>query len=549
MSSEALELALALYRAPAQRFVLRDRALPPDIGEVIRLASGNAELLRHAAEVLCEPESVVLEAVRFYLQQVLFDEDADAYRVLGLDASAPHERIREHYQWLQRWVHPDRRGDDWVALYSTRVNGAWNQLRNQSSRQAYDLAQVPTTPSTGVVAHPVGGVWMPIPTALPQRNWLRLAVLGVSLTTCAVLLIAVLLREDPAPADWTTAGRSGVAVGGNSTSSASGGQHHRRTSSQEPVIRAPAVRTQSVASLTKPAPDAAPYAVRAGPVSVPRPTAAQVRMPDERTPPQSMARVPVPVSVPLPMDAARASHPPTSAASIDGRNRLPTRGRRVEPPAPAFIESDQRFERHSAVVAQEESPAADAGLPSNLDDMSVPMAASHIAREIAVGPNRPEPRTARHKSRPRLPDIPTIVAVKPPVSIVQTVDSAPPASTTTPPVDMVARIDLARQRVRELTAYFDGSKPNLTASWLDAAVQISTENLRSSLYARTQFQGAGAFALESPRWSLSDDKAKLSATYRVRRDRYQFEAGKFFVDMSWRGDTWHVTQIALEPTR
>jgi hypothetical protein len=549
MSSEALELALALYRAPAQRFVLRDRALPQDIGGVIRLASGNAELLRHAAGILCEPESVVLEAVRFYLQQVLFDPDADAYRVLGLESGAPHERIRQHYHWLQRWLHPDRRGGDWDSLYSTRVNGAWNHLRNKASREAYDLAKAPAERRTNIVHHPVGGVWMPISTALPQRNWLRPAVLGALLTTCAVLLVAVLLREDPAPAEWVAAGRSGVAKAESSTARASGEQRHRRLPGRESVTVVTAGRTQPNVALTKSISTVAPNAVRPALVSVPRPNSAQIRKPDAEMLPQSVTKVPMPGAVSIPADVRLAAHSSTTAVGRTGPNDLSARGRRVGPPALARVETDQRSDRHSSVVAQPHSTTPDAALPSNVETTSAPMAARRIARQLVVDTNRPASRTAGHMARATLPEIPTIVAVKPPVAIDQTADAPPPASTTTTPVDMVARIDLARKRVRDLSAYFDGSKANLAASWLDAPVQVSTESLRSALYARNQLEDFGAFVLESPRWYLSDDDAKLSATYRVRRDRYQFEAGKFFVDMTWRGDTWHVTRVALEPAR
>jgi hypothetical protein len=556
MSSEALELALALYRAPSQRFVLRDRALPADIGQAIRLASGNSELLRHAAAVLREPESVVLEAVRFYLQQVLFDPDADAYRTLGLERGAPHERIRDHYHWLQRWLHPDRRGEDWVALYATRVNGAWSHLRNKASRESYDLAQGPTQPGTNVVHHPVGGVWMPIPTALPQRNWLRLAVLGALLTSCAVLLIAVLLREDPAPADWAITGRSGVAEGGSSTPSASAGRRQRRAPNGMLVTSATAARTPPTASLTKPTPGAAAIVTRPALASVPRPTSVQTRKPGAVTSsqpvPPSMVKLSMPDSVPTPTDIGSAAQPPTRAVNRTGRTRPLARGRRAEPQAPAGIETDQRSDGlSSVVVAEAVSPAADAGLRSNADTTAAQMTARPLARQAAVGRYSPTSRSARHMARPTLPDIPTIVAVEPPATIEPTAEPAaepsPPISATTTPAEMVARMNLARKRVRELTAYFDGSKTSLPPSWLDVEGQLSTERLRSSLYARNQLQDFAAFALEAPRWYLSQDRAGVSATYHVRRESSLSESGRFFVDMTWRGSTWHVTRVALEP--
>lgn len=551
MSSEALELALALYRAPAQRFVLRDRGLPPDIGQVIRLASGNPELLQHAARRLREPESVVLEAVRFYLQQVLFDPDADAYRVLGLESNAPYERVREHYHWLQRWLHPDRRGDDWDALYAKRVNGAWNHLRNDTARHAYDQAHVASESSTSVVHHPVGGVWMPIPTALPQRNWLRLAVLGVSLTSCVLLLVAVMLREDPSPADWSGAGRSGANEGGSSTAGTGSEPRHRRTPSRQPLAVATAGRAQPNAALPHPTSGSAPYGVRHSPISVPPSPSTHRRRPDAASAPpmapQLMVQKQMPGSVPALADRSPVARRSKILAGDDGRHRLSARAGRVAAPALAPSGTDQRPAAPALVVAESESPNAAAADATNVGISSAPTPPIARAPQVAAVAPRRDTHTARRSARPTLPTIPIIVAATPAVIIDQTTASVPPTRPTTSPRDMVERIDLARQRVRELAAYFDGTKATLPARWLDAAGQVTTQSLRSSLYARNQLHDSAGFALESPNWYLLHDKVTLSATYRVRRDRKQLEVGRFFVDMTWRAEAWHVSRVALEP--
>src|SRR6185312_5977393 len=142
MQNEALQAALALYRAPTERFTLSHTELPRDIGPVMRLASAPQPLLQQTAAELGEDETVLLEAIRFYLQLMLFQPEASAYRVLGLAADAPQRQVREHYRWLQRWLHPDRRGEDWESLYAPRVNWAWNQLHNERARHEYDLEQV-----------------------------------------------------------------------------------------------------------------------------------------------------------------------------------------------------------------------------------------------------------------------------------------------------------------------------------------------------------------------------------------------------------------------
>ncbi|MHB8474458.1 MAG: J domain-containing protein [Gammaproteobacteria bacterium] len=200
MAGDALELALALYHAPIQRFALPGRPLPDDIGVVIQIASGSLSLLEEAATRHHERKETILEASRFYLQQVLFAPDADAYRVLGLAPDAPAERIREHYRQLQRWLHPDRRGDDWEAGFATRVNWAWQHLRNDASRRAYDAQREMqgTSESTDSRTHVSiqTGKWSSV--ALDRRRsvWPQRIALGMSFGSCLGLLYLVLTRFD-----------------------------------------------------------------------------------------------------------------------------------------------------------------------------------------------------------------------------------------------------------------------------------------------------------------------------------------------------------------
>jgi hypothetical protein len=200
MASEALELALALYRAPIQRHALRGMELPRDIGVVIQLASAPQPLLHDAAVELNESEDTVLEASRFYLQQALFQPDASAYQVLGLPPNAAPGRIREHYRWLQRWLHPDRRGEDWEALLATRVNQAWGHLRNEAVRRAYDKkrehADLTGSDSARSVEPRPQGKWQLIGEAQERGSLAKKIAMGVSLCSCLTLLYVAITRDD-----------------------------------------------------------------------------------------------------------------------------------------------------------------------------------------------------------------------------------------------------------------------------------------------------------------------------------------------------------------
>ena len=208
-AAEALELALWLHRVPARREMLLGRPLPDGIGQLLRVAGGARDQLEVAAATSGQPESEVLEAVRFYLQQVLFHEDADAYRLLGLRPDASHAQAREHHRLLQHWLHPDRRdSDEWESIYAGRVNSAWTRLRTPQARKAYDeaLALQVGAPGPGRIDDASAGPAIPVARwqseaghAAQDRS--RMVALGV-LAGCVGLLLVIALRPDQPPPRW-----------------------------------------------------------------------------------------------------------------------------------------------------------------------------------------------------------------------------------------------------------------------------------------------------------------------------------------------------------
>jgi hypothetical protein len=133
-----IELALDLARMPAlaRRSVVPP--LPPNIIELMRIAAANPEACRAAAEQTGEPRHVVIEAARFYLQQVLFRPEADCYRILGIQPATSRATAREHMRWLLEWLHPDRNtnNNSWDAVYAERVLKAWREVSNGSAAKS-----------------------------------------------------------------------------------------------------------------------------------------------------------------------------------------------------------------------------------------------------------------------------------------------------------------------------------------------------------------------------------------------------------------------------
>jgi hypothetical protein len=141
---QVIELALDLARMPAlaRRSVVPP--LPPNIIELMRIAAASPEACGAAVVQTGEPRHVVIEAARFYLQQVLFRPDADCYRILGIQPAASRATAREHMRWLLEWLHPDRNtnNNSWDTVYAERVLKAWREVSNGCAvKPSFELAR------------------------------------------------------------------------------------------------------------------------------------------------------------------------------------------------------------------------------------------------------------------------------------------------------------------------------------------------------------------------------------------------------------------------
>ena len=122
-----IDLALDLARMPALAKTLEEPPLPADIFDVMQIAAGAPEACQWAAQETGQPAGVLVDAARFYLQQVLLRDDADPYRVLGLAPGASREVARRHLGCLLQWLHPDV-NTDWDSVYAGRVLRAWREI-------------------------------------------------------------------------------------------------------------------------------------------------------------------------------------------------------------------------------------------------------------------------------------------------------------------------------------------------------------------------------------------------------------------------------------
>jgi hypothetical protein len=148
MATRALHHALELAERPSLAGIMRQQALPPDVITLIRIAAGSPETLAEEAARTGRSQKTIRDAAVLYLQQVLFHQGADAYRILGLAPGAPQEELGQHMRLLMKWLHPDRDRGDWESAFAERVSGAWDLVKSAERRVRYDATLPKARPAS-----------------------------------------------------------------------------------------------------------------------------------------------------------------------------------------------------------------------------------------------------------------------------------------------------------------------------------------------------------------------------------------------------------------
>ncbi len=103
------------------------------------IAAGDETALSEAKKATNRSEQSLREAAAFYIEQILLHPDADHYRVLGAQPDASIAELRRNMALLIRWLHPDHKNGSDRTVFVGRVTRAWNELKSETRRAAYDL--------------------------------------------------------------------------------------------------------------------------------------------------------------------------------------------------------------------------------------------------------------------------------------------------------------------------------------------------------------------------------------------------------------------------
>jgi hypothetical protein len=136
-----LKMAIDLMHFPSEVRLMRSAPLPDTVLTLLRIVAGDEEATSQATEAMGQSRETVREAAAFFIEQVLFCPDADSYRVLGARPDATNGELRRNMALLVRWLHPDHDGQGERSVFAGRVTRAWNDLKTQERRTAYDQSR------------------------------------------------------------------------------------------------------------------------------------------------------------------------------------------------------------------------------------------------------------------------------------------------------------------------------------------------------------------------------------------------------------------------
>jgi hypothetical protein len=175
LPSSAVGLALEVLRMPALANSLRRLPLPPDVLVLIRIAGGCAATRETAVRDTGEAPEHIRNAAVFYLQQVVLHPLADSYRVLGATPGTATFTLREHRNWLLKWLHPDLDRANWESVLARRVNQAWQEIEKSKYGPRKSLESVvPFSPKRSRKTskfRPIALPWIQQPNDMPARNF------------------------------------------------------------------------------------------------------------------------------------------------------------------------------------------------------------------------------------------------------------------------------------------------------------------------------------------------------------------------------------------
>ena len=582
---DALEWAMALAKAPAERVLLRQRSLPAGMERLLQVAAGSSsETLAEFASQTGENETDILEAARFYAREILFHQGADAYRVLGVAHDADTDTIRTHHRLLQLWLHPDRHSSDWDAIFASRVNSAWSRLRSDDRRQAYDKANPPQGRDEAPL-NSISPTWMPPKVegvAVEVDRWRRRAPVLALFAVCVLLAVLAIrdLQKEPVgvlgelgEVANTQPDASNNPVGGPVTLHMPDAPAARTS---QGVVK-PIAPAQRVADMAAIKPSLKPLVVAVPVKKVVEPaTVAIAAKPVVKQVAVAVAAKPV-VNLGAETVAVKSVQKPNAVAAAANHELKPvTVAAKPVPKQAAVIVAAKPVPKEAAVIvaakpALKPIAVAVAAKPAH-QPVAVAVTAQSVPNSIAVNvPVKLQQKPTVVAGVKKLAPESTVATTKPTLernAITAPVKTAPrPAPTADVPVQQVSASNAAAadkpvalsstrpaslandlpavsekhmqdvQKVGgQLIAYLSKTGASIPPIWGSLATQRGAAQLRDDLL------GKGSLKVDSPNWRVGDKLASMRANIRYRDG----SVGRLAADLVWRDQRWLVSGLSVE---
>lgn len=167
-SVDALTLAFGMLNCPDITRRARRSPLPKGVCFLLEVAAEEPEALRDASALTGRTAATLKEAAGFFIEQVLFGRNGDHYRTLGGSGNTPRCELRRNMALIMRWLHPDVVSSSQDAhsfdkrLYVGRVSEAWEAIKTDERRAAYDASLRESGKGEGTRNIPVSRAVVPL---------------------------------------------------------------------------------------------------------------------------------------------------------------------------------------------------------------------------------------------------------------------------------------------------------------------------------------------------------------------------------------------------
>lgn len=123
--------------------------LPVGMPSLLKIAAEGVERAVLDADQFGATPSELHQACVFYLQTVVFHEQASDARLLALSGPVSPQELRNHKRMIFKWLHPDRNHNSWESKLFLRVKAASLRLEQNTDTQFVKTSAVPEKLRTG----------------------------------------------------------------------------------------------------------------------------------------------------------------------------------------------------------------------------------------------------------------------------------------------------------------------------------------------------------------------------------------------------------------